>query len=109
ENGLTIFNTDMNCYNVWTWKLSTGVGRWESLCAGGNNGGQEGEVDFTDCNTIVVSGVYYSEKPLNQQDVTIAVPVRVVRIGSYSYSTIINGVTFSSEGIFTRTGNQIIY
>lgn len=101
DNGLTIFNITINCYQVWSWNSASNLGEWVSLC-----GAKQGLVKFTNCSTIEVIGIYQTDKSLDQQDVKIRVPVNVVQAGSYDYSVVVNGVTFSAMGIFSQTGPQ---
>lgn len=101
ENGLTIFNTTSNCYDIWVWDTATAAGDWKSLC-----GQEQGNVDFTDCNLISVSGAYDINKPISQQNIYINIPVRVTKLGVYNYTATVNGITFIASGSFTSIGNQ---
>lgn len=105
ENGLTIYNVTSNCYNVWSWNTATSSGAWAEMC-----GTKVASVDFTNCNGIKVEGVYNSDLPVSgNQTVRIAVPVNVTALGTYSYSGLINGITFKAEGTFVNLGAQNIY
>lgn len=103
ENGLTIYNKQTNCYNVWNWNNSNSTGAWAQFC-----GEKPGVVTFTDCNTIKVIGVYNIDEPITNQSVHIDIPVRVTALGSYSYSTTVNGVNFVAQGTFTNIGQQTV-
>ncbi|KMQ68968.1 hypothetical protein ACM39_06725 [Chryseobacterium sp. FH2] len=103
ENGLTIYNKQTNCYNVWNWNTSLSTGAWAQFC-----GEKEGSVIFTDCNTIKVVGVYNIDEPVTNQNVHIDIPVRVTALGSYNYSTTVNGVNFVAQGTFTTIGQQTV-
>lgn len=105
ENGLTIYNTSTNCYNVWNWTALTSSGVWAEMC-----GTKPADVDFTNCAAIKIEGVYNSDGTLAQnQGVRIVVPVTVTALGTYSYSGLINGVTFKAEGTFINLGTQNVY
>ncbi|MDR6159021.1 hypothetical protein QF023_002537 [Chryseobacterium sp. SLBN-27] len=101
ENGLTIFNTTTNCYDIWVWDTTSAKGDWKSLC-----GQEQGNVDFTDCSLISVSGAYDINKPISQQNIYINIPVRVTKLGTYNYTATVNGITFIASGSFTSLGNQ---
>lgn len=105
ENGLTIFNVTSNCYNVWNWNTTTSSGVWAEMC-----GQKPASVDFTNCASIKVEGVYNSDVTLAQnQTVRIIVPLTVTSLGTYSYSGLINGITFKGEGTFVNLGAQNVY
>lgn len=103
ENGLTIYNKETNCYNVWNWNGSNSTGAWAQFC-----GEKPGTVIFTDCNTIKVIGTYNIDEPVTNQNVHIDIPVRVTGLGSYNYATTVNGVNFVAQGTFTSIGQQTI-
>lgn len=105
ENGLTIYNTSTNCYNVWNWNAQTSAGDWAEMC-----GVKPAKVDFTNCASITVQGVYNSDGTLAQnQGVRIVVPVNVTGLGTYGYSAVINGITFTAVGTFANLGSQNVY
>lgn len=92
--GLAIFNTETKCFEFWNSM------EWISLCTG-----QElGLVNFSNCDLIKVVGVYDMDSPLNDQDVRIDIPVNVKKLGTYKYSAVCNGVTFSAIGTFVNLG-----
>ncbi|WP_126652155.1 hypothetical protein [Chryseobacterium aureum] len=103
ENGLTIYNKETNCYNVWNWNGSASAGDWAQFC-----GEKPSTVIFSDCSTIKVIGTYNIDEPVTNQNVHIDIPVRVTGLGSYNYSTTVNGVTFVAQGTFTSIGQQTI-
>ena len=103
ENGMIIMNTTTQCYDMWLWNISTNSGTWSPIC-----GEKIGQVRFLDCSTIDVVGAYDLDSPVNQQAVSIEIPLFVTELGSYSYSTIINGVIFSAEGNFVNNGPQTV-
>lgn len=97
--GLTIFNTDTQCFEYWN------SSKWISLC----DGQSEGTVDFTNCNTISVEGVYDTDLLPKDQDIRIVIPVTVTDIGTYNYIGTVNNVTFHAKGAFVNFGPQNIY
>ncbi|MBB6369049.1 hypothetical protein [Chryseobacterium shigense] len=105
ENGLTIYNVTSNCYNIWNWNAQTSTGAWAESC-----GQKPASVDFTNCAAVKVEGVYNSDLLVGgNQTVRIVVPVNVTALGTYSYSGLINGVTFKAEGTFVNLGAQNVY
>ena len=103
ENGLLIFNTETGCYNIWNWNFTTSLGNWASLCPE-----KLGVVDFSDCNAIKVIGIYSSGKSIAQQAIHIDIPLKVTSLGSYYYTALVNGITFSALGVFTSIGVQTV-
>lgn len=105
ENGLTIYNVSTNCYNVWNWNTTSSSGVWAEMC-----GQKPASVDFTSCASIKVEGVYNSDLPVGgNQTVRIIVPITVTSLGTYSYSGLINGISFTGEGTFVNLGAQNVY
>lgn len=104
ENGLTVYNKETNCYNVWNWNGVSSTGAWAQFC-----GEKQGVADFSDCSSIKVIGKYVTDKPLSAQSVRIDVPVKVTQLGAYSYTTnTVNGVTFTAQGTFVNLGPQTV-
>lgn len=99
QKGLMIFNTTQNCFNFW----NTIESNWESLC-----GDKFGGVEFSNCASIKIQGVYNSDKPANDQKIKLLVPVKVTAIGSYSYTASVNGITFTAIGNYVSIGPQIV-
>ncbi|MCS3871140.1 hypothetical protein J3D55_004056 [Chryseobacterium ginsenosidimutans] len=105
ENGLSIYNITTNCFNVWNWDTETSQGVWAEMC-----GEKPAKIDFTNCSSIKVEGVYNSDLPVEgNQTVRIVVAINVTALGSYNYSGVINGITFSAEGSFVSFGAQNVY
>lgn len=105
-NGMIVYNTNGAGLNG----LDTGLVIWQT--DRWNPLGQKiriGVVDFTDCGTIEVIGAYYPDKALNQQTVSVRVPVRVTTIGDYSDTLTVNGITFLAEGTYTQLGPTTIF
>lgn len=97
--GLMVYNTGGN--------LDKGIYYWD----GANwmvPGKKNGMVDFSDCSSIKVSGVYMTESSINNQVVKINVPVKVTALGDYSYTAVANGINFSATGSFTSLGSQTV-
>lgn len=60
------------------------------------------------CSTIVVNGTYKKGTALSSTN-TITIKVNVSSVGFYNISTTLkNGVTFSTSGIFSSTGTQAV-
>lgn len=59
-----------------------------------------------DCTNAIVNGTYKSGTALTSAN-TITLPVNVTALGSYKISTnTVDGISFSTSGIFTSTGQQ---
>lgn len=95
EQGLTIFNTDLNCLEFY----QAGTNIWFCPCL----------ATYTMyCSSAVVNGIYNRGKLLNAAN-TITLTVQVTVPGGYAIrSKTINGCTFSATGTFTATGYHTV-
>lgn len=101
ENGLTIFNKDTRCYNIWD---GTQL-KWTNLC------GTPDPAEFTlsSCTAPTkVSGSYRAQNNLSTNN-TYALSVNVTATGSYVIRVnTTNGYYFTKSGIFANTGVQTV-
>ena len=106
DNGLTIYNTDENCYNYWDGNIL----RWKKMC--GNLGSAIIDFNAFNCDDDVeVRGNYTTETGLTTSEY-IKINVDVTDIGSYdfkAYSQPANGYYFSATGEFLSTGIQTVF
>lgn len=99
SNGLTVFNTTTNCYNIW----KTNTNQWMDLCPL-----EMGTISFSNCNQIKVVGVYDMDKAVKDQTIRIEIPVSVTKLGKYQYSAEVNNVTFTAVGNYVNLGPQVV-
>lgn len=101
--GLMIYNTTTNCYEFYQ-----GSG-WYNICWGGiaspnsPSSGGTAVVSSYNCSTAS-AGTMTAGTAVS--GVTQTVTATVTTIGTYSISTVANGVTFSGSGTFAGTGAQ---
>lgn len=96
EVGLTIFNTDSKCYNIWNGTL------WYDTC-----GNTDGKSNFNiNCSTASVSSNLVVGEPANS---VITLEINASSTGTWSIqSNVISGVSYSGSGVITATGPQLI-
>jgi len=100
--GLTIFNTDLNCMQTNT--STTSTANWSNV---GNSPSSNGTaiVSAYTCNTSS-AGTIIVGTPVS--GVTQTITAMVSAVGTYSISATANGVTFAGSGTFGGTGTQNI-
>lgn len=102
DNGLTIFNTNENCYNFW----NSAENSWKSTC------GSVSDATYTlDCSSVSVKGSYVSNVRTNETDYILINNINVTKAGSYVISASTsanNGYSFVAVGRFLNTGTHAV-
>lgn len=94
-NGLTIFNTDLNCLEFYAGSANG----WYCPCPSSGN---------LNCVNTVVNGNYLKAVALTSSN-NVVLSVTPTSVGGYSISSDnVNGISFSKMGTFTSLGSQTI-
>lgn len=101
--GLTIFNTDLNCLQ--TNISTTSTANWKNWVGIDPSTNGTANVSAYTCNTSSVGTIIVGTPA---SGVTQTITASVSAVGTYSISATANGVTFAGSGTFAGTGAQNI-